>query len=329
MCNNHYMKWLFLVHQVHTPNSRERVKVWRLIKKTGAVLHRNSVYVLPYSKERLEDFQWVSQQIRDSKGEASVYVSQAQDKDEDRRLRTLFETARKEEYAALLSSAQRLLVRILSAKKEKRITQSLMRSFSKELDALLEVLEQVKRVDFFSGRVPATLSQIFKELRKHVSTSETVSAAYPQRCDRKDFQNKVWTTREHIHIDRLCSAWLILRFIDRRARFVFAPENALPKDAIAFDVLGAQFSHHGENCTFETLARSFQIQDPAVRIIGEIIHDVDLRDHKFGRPEGPGLDVLIRALSSSAGSDHEVLKNGSFLLDAMYKYYSSRSIGRK
>src|SRR5205085_3895228 len=113
------------------------------------------------------------------------------------------------------------------------------------------------------------------------------------RSNRKDFQGKVWTTREHIHIDRLCSAWLIMRFIDPRATFAFAPEADLAKDAIAFDVVGAQFSHHGEDCTFETLAKSFQIQDPAIRIIAEIIHDVDLKDHKFGRPEGTGLDAVI------------------------------------
>ena len=84
------MKWLFLVHQVQTPNSRERVKVWRLIKKVGAVLYRNSVYVLPYSKERLEDFQWTCQQIRDSKGEASLFISEASDAKEDRLLKNLF-----------------------------------------------------------------------------------------------------------------------------------------------------------------------------------------------------------------------------------------------
>src|SRR5437867_6751229 len=103
------MKWLFLVHQVHTRNSRERVKVWRSLKKIGAVLHRNSVYVLPYSNERLEDFQWVCQQINDSRGEASVFVSEAQDAREDRLLRRLFEKAREEEYSEILKSAQRLL----------------------------------------------------------------------------------------------------------------------------------------------------------------------------------------------------------------------------
>src|SRR5258707_2480985 len=117
------MRWLFLVHQVRTPNSRERVRVWRLTKKAGALLYRNSVYVLPYSKERLEDFQWLCQQIRDSKGEASVFVSEARDESEDRALRALFVRDSDEEYIALLSKAERLLERITRAKAEARFSE--------------------------------------------------------------------------------------------------------------------------------------------------------------------------------------------------------------
>src|SRR5881628_3804503 len=120
------MKWLFLVHQVQTPNSRERVKIWRMTRKVGAILYRNSVYVLPYSKERLEDFQWLCQQIRDSKGEASVFVTEARDVAEDRTLRALFVRDSDEEYAALLSKAERLLERIGRAKAERRLSERLL-----------------------------------------------------------------------------------------------------------------------------------------------------------------------------------------------------------
>ena len=322
------MKWLFLVHQVQTPNSRERVKVWRAIKKTGAVLHRNSVYVLPYNKERLEDFQWVCQQIRDSKGEASLFISEAPDKVEDTLLRGLFQRARQEEYSSLLSSAQRLLNRVRSAQKQKRMTQSLMKSFLKEETVLLENLEDIRRVDFFSSALRGKVSRVFEELKTHLASAQPITTRPLAKYDKENFQKKVWATRERIHIDRLCSAWLIWRFIDPQATFVFASENKLPKGAIAFDVLGAEFSHHGEDCTFETLTKSFQIQDPAIRTIGEMIHDVDLNDHKFGRQEGPGLDAIIRALSASAADDHEALRKGSIFLDALYKYYS-KSATRK
>jgi hypothetical protein len=323
------MKWLFLVHQVQTPNSRERVKVWRLIKKTGAVLHRNSVYVLPYSKEKLEDFQWVCQQIQDSKGEASVFVSQAQDKEEDTQLKRLFERARRQEFAELLTSSQVLLDRVILAKKQNRMTSAVIKSFTKEETDLLQLLEDIKRRNFFGGSAPRKLDRILSHLHVHLHSSEAIASIPLPRYDRKDFQGKVWTTRKDIHIDRLCSAWLISRFIDSKARFVFAGEKELPQNAIAFDVLGAEFSHHGESCTFETLTRSFQIRDSAIRIIGEMIHDVDLKDHKFGRPEGPGLDAIIRALSFSALDDHAALRNGSVILDALYKYYSKRSLTRK
>src|SRR5438132_1438414 len=187
------MKWLFLVHQVQTPNSRERVKVWRLIKKTGAVLHRNSVYVLPYNKERLEDFQWVCQQIRDSKGEASVFVSEAQDKEEDAQLTGLFRRARQEEYSALFASAQRLLSRVISAKKQKRMTEKLIKTFGKEEGDLLEILGDIKAIDFFSDASPRKIIRVFAELRKHLTSSRPLTETrIAARCDRRDFQKKHW-----------------------------------------------------------------------------------------------------------------------------------------
>src|SRR4029079_1387023 len=139
------MKWLFLVHQVHTKNSRERVKVWRAIKKTGAVLHRNSVYVLPYSKERLEDFQWVCQQIRDSKGEASIFVSESQDAKEDRLLRDSFETSRQQDYQQLVESANHLLNRIKARKQDLSANSEI--AFQKEMRVLQETLEDIRKID--------------------------------------------------------------------------------------------------------------------------------------------------------------------------------------
>lgn len=142
------MKWLFLVHQVQTPNSRERVKVWRMTKKVGAILYRNSVYVLPYNKERLEDFQWLSQQIRDSKGEASVFVSETQNENEDNLLRSLFEQGKKEEYDALMKSIRTLKSRV---DQTKAIRQSLLviKTLAKECKKLQEEFSLIQRTDFF------------------------------------------------------------------------------------------------------------------------------------------------------------------------------------
>ena len=317
------MKWLFLVHQVQTRDSRERVKVWRLTKKVGAILYRNSVYVLPYSKERLEDFQWLCQQIRDSKGEASVFVSEADTKEEDRRLRQLFEQTRQREYTALLESVKKLSSRAQRPSGQPALTVQQVKRFTKDLSKLSATFTELQRVDFFASKlvqqVRSTLDYIGKQLASQ-KPRET-STALVQQYSRKEFQNKVWTTREHIHIDRLCSAWLIKRFIDPKAKFAFAPEGKLPPRAIPFDVFGKEFSHHGDNCTFETLLSAFQIKDKALNEIAQIVHDIDIKDNKFGRIEAAGFDAVVRSLSDSLDNDQKTIDLGFVLLDALYKHF--------
>src|SRR5262245_46490902 len=235
------MKWLFLVHQVLTPNSRERVKVWRAIKKTGAVLYRNSVYILPFSKERLEDFQWVCQQINDSRGEASIFVSSAENKNEDVVMRGAFRKARDEEYASLLKSAEQFRNRI-QTKDRKALTASVRKRYEKEAEQLRDAFDETRSLVFFPYSNPKTLQQMLVEISKWMSVESAVVKPAPiQKRSIKDYQKKIWTTREGIHIDRLCSAWLIRRFIDRSAKFVFVPEKKLPANAIPFDVFGAEF----------------------------------------------------------------------------------------
>lgn len=320
------MKWLFLVHQIHTPNSRERVKVWRAIKKIGAVLYRNSVYVLPYGKERLEDFQWVCQQINDSQGEASIFTSNAESEKEDLVIETLFRKARGEDYAALIASGARLLSRINSSKKRKGWTDSKRFAFQKEALQLREQFEETRKIDFFSNPVSRKAHQILNDISARlISSEEKMTTASAKNYSRKEFQGKTWTTRENIHIDRLCTAWLIQRFIDPSAKFVFGPENSLPADAIPFDVFGAEFGHHGEDCTFETMVKAFGIRDAAIAEISEIIHDVDLKDHKFGRSEANGINLVIRSLSDSMKDDHRVLEIGSSILDGLYQSFSKQS----
>jgi hypothetical protein len=325
------MKWLFLVHQLQTPRSRERVKIWRLTKKVGAVLYRNSVYVLPYSKERLEDFQWLCQQIRDAGGEASVFVSESHDGKEDRALQALFQRSREEDYAAIQSAAEKLSERLRRAKETPQLSASLLKTLAKEAKQLNAAFAEIQRVDFFNTplnkKVQAALEQIKARLAALAPQQE-----FPQslkRYSRKDFQGKVWTTREHIHIDRLCSAWLIRRFIDSKAKFVFAPESKLPQDAIPFDVFGAEFSHHGEDCTFETLLKAFQLKDRALAVFAEIVHDIDVKDEKFGRPEAAGIDAAVRALAEFLKDDHKILEAGATLLNALYAYFSTKKPNRR
>ena len=320
------MKWLFLVHQVQTPNSRERVKVWRLTKKVGAILYRNSVYVLPFNKERLEDFQWLCQQIRDSKGEASVFVSESRDFSENEDLISLFQQARTVEYVSLLKSAEHLLARIRQSR-PLSVSPAILKAVNKEFKILTEGFQDIQRIDFFGNALENKAKDSLGRIRSEVSALHPVSRSADNILNHsiKDFKNRTWGTREHIHIDRVCSAWLIRRFIDPKARFVFAPETKLPKNAIPFDVMGAEFSHHAQYCTFEALMHSFQLKDKALDEIAEIVHDIDLKDQKFKRPEAAGFDAIIRSLSDAFRDDRKVLSVGSVLLDALYRKFSSRA----
>ena len=314
------MKWLFLVHQVQSPNSRERVRVWRLTKKVGTVLYRNSVYVLPYSKERLEDFSWLCQQIRDSKGEASVFVSEAADEKEDRVLRELFVSAAERDYLVLAKQVREFEDRDKQLKRTPGLSLAQVRAMERGLRQIEESFQEARRVDFFRHPSSGRIDKSLKSLRLSVAQAEPRTESTPKvaRHSRSEYRGKTWATRAHIHIDRLCSAWLIRRFIDPRATFVFAPEEKLPANAIHFDVLGAEFTHKGDRCTFETLLESFRLKNGALSTLAELVHEIDLKDRKFNHPESAGLDMVVRAIADSTHNDRKMLELGSRILDAIF-----------
>ena len=134
----------------------------------------------------------------------------------------------------------------------------------------------------------------------------------------KDFRKKMWVTRPRPEIDRVASAWLIRRFIDPHARFVFAKNPAAIPRALPFDFSEGEFSHHGEDCTFETLLVRFRIMDKALRKIGEMVHDADLEDEKFKRSECIGIDRVLKGWAKQGMSDEELLAQGARCFDGLY-----------
>lgn len=318
------MKWLFLVHQIQTKNSRERVKVWRLTKKIGAVLYRNSVYVLPYSTERNEDFNWLCQQIRDSKGEASVFVTESNDKKENETLINLFNSERQKDYELLLSKAKEAL-RQLDSVNPKIIINNDIKNKTKASTQIINEYNEFNKIDFFNSSKGKDVKSAIEKLKQKLYSiiGETTSVKNRSHYSFQDFQNKVWATRAHIHIDRTASGWLIKRFIDKGAKFVFADENSFPEEAIPFDTFGAEFGHHGDDCTFETLLKVFRIRDKALQQIAEIAHDIDLKDNKFHKSEAPGIDTAIRSFSNYFDNDEKTLEYGSILFDSLYNHFAN------
>ncbi|MHB8375723.1 MAG: chromate resistance protein ChrB domain-containing protein [Dehalococcoidia bacterium] len=139
-----------------------------------------------------------------------------------------------------------------------------------------------------------------------------------------------WATRAGCHIDRAACAWLIRRFIDPQAEFLFVEDpDQIPEDATAFDVRGALLSHHGGDCTFERTLAHYDLDDPALVDIGRIVHEADLADERYDAPEAPGLDVVVRGMSMLV-SDQEILDLSAPMFDGLYEYRRrSNLLGRE
>ena len=142
--------------------------------------------------------------------------------------------------------------------------------------------------------------------------------------DLMKLRGRRWVTRPRPHIDRIASAWLIKRFIDPDAEFLFAAPADFPQDAIPFDAPGVELSHQGEDCTFETLMKGARLRDRRLVRLAELVHEADLRDGKYPRAEARGIDVAIRALLAASADDHHVLAQGMNLFEGLYATTTSR-----
>jgi hypothetical protein len=133
----------------------------------------------------------------------------------------------------------------------------------------------------------------------------------------------LWATRQGCHVDRTACIWLIRRFVDPDASFAFFGDPAeAPEGAELFDVVGARLSHHGEDCSFETFLKEYNLDDPVLREIAEIVHDADLMDEKYGRPESEGLDAIVRGMQLSLPDDLTLSGYTDALYDGLYAYLS-------
>ena len=323
------MKWLFLVHKINTANSKERVLIWRLTKKVGAVLYRNSVYVLPYSDECLEDFQWLAQQIKDNKGEASVFPVESNSREEDREFKRLFNAERDKEYADLIESCNKFKKKINRYNSPSTIPPVKLKKIEKDLQKLSEAFSEIKKVDFFSAESYSTAKIALSEIKAVVQSftpNQEINKLKQIKYSISDYQKKTWATRKNIHIDRLASAWLIKRFIDPKAKFLFEKETDIPDDAVKFDIMGVTFGHHFDDCTFETLFVSFGLKDQTLQRISKIVHDIDIKDNKFESEEAAGIDCIVRALSENMKDDYKTLETGFILFDSLYKYFNKKQL---
>lgn len=241
-------RWLLLLHQLPVEPGYVRVKVRRRLARLGAVALKNSVYVLPWSEEHLEDLAWLANEIVSDGGEATVCAA-----------------------------------------------------------------------SFLIGLTDAELSEQFPSGTAREAAAPPLPRVEPPR-------GATWVTRKGVFVDRIASAWLIRRFIDPDATFRFAGGERTRKapGELRFDMFDGEFTHVGDKCTFEVLVERFGLDhDAALLAIGEIVHDIDCKDDKYGRAETEGVRAMLLGIAESTRDDLQRITRGSSLFDALYQ-----SIGR-
>ncbi|HXU21486.1 MAG TPA: chromate resistance protein ChrB domain-containing protein [Verrucomicrobiae bacterium] len=299
--------WLLLTFTLPMKSASQRVQVWRKLQRYGAIPLGNSGYLLPNNPAAQERFEWLATAIRKYAGDASVVKVQSIDNLSTPQLVGRFAEARGRDYQELI----RELRKILSGRERKSTPGRLSRLRARFLE--------IAQVDFFNSPLQKRVEELLARAdASPAPTEETVKA------DPREYVGRAWITRPRPGIDRSASAWLIQRFIDKKARFIFGPEDRVPREAVPYDMFHGGFGHRGEDCTFETLQKQFRIHDRKVRVIGEMIHDADLFDEKFGRREGFGIDEVLNGWAKQGIPDGELLKRGMQLIEALYHSLSGK-----
>lgn len=295
-----------LITEVPSKPDYLRVKLRRRVQRLGAIGLKGAVYLLPETPDTMEQFQWLRREIVADAGEATICQATLIDGMTDAEVSARFSAERDVEYHGFVDACAALEVRWRGADEAERP------ALVAERGRLFTRLEDILRRDFFGASQRESAMRAMEQL----AVLEIVSDDAPRPGTRRDFTGRVWATRSGVKVDRIASAWLIRRKIDNAARFVFAPDAAtVPAESVRFDMFDGEFTHQGSRCTFEVLLDYFDIADPALRAIGQMVHDIDLHEEMHSRPETAGFAVSIEGILLSTASDDERLREGTLFLD--------------
>ena len=317
--------WLLLIHQIPPKPNYFRVKIWRRLQKLGAVGIKNSVYALPSSDQAQEDLNWVLREIVEGGGDASLVEARLVEGLNDEQVKEMFRAARDAEYQAVAEEA-RELARDLPRKGE--VPEERRGEIEAALARLRKRVTDIATIDFFHARSREAVDGLLKEIEEKLSVRAPQKESAAAETIEKP-RGATWVTRTGIHVDRMASGWLIRRFVDPRAKFKFvaAREYRHQRGELRFDMFDGEFTHQGELCSFEVLLARFEITDAALRAIAEIIHDIDLKDEKYGRADNAGFEHLINGIAMAHPEDEVRLQRASAVLDDLYEYFKRKRRG--
>jgi hypothetical protein len=309
-------RWYLLIHQLPPKPLYLRARIRQRLARVGAIALKNSVYVLPHSEVSLEDFQWIAEEAVAGGGEAFLCEADFFGRPSGEEIEARFRRERAADYDRLAAEARELL----------RLTGRRGAAVASEADLALRFsrlqkrLGEVAAIDFFAAPERAKVEALLGQAEACLRAGQAPAPAASLPAEHADLAGRTWVTRKGIHIDRIASAWLVRRFVDPAARFRFVDSQS-PEAApgeIRFDTVGGDFTHEGDRCTFETLVARLGLADPALAQIAEIVHDIDLKDGRYGRPDAAGISQLLTGLVLAHPDDFERLDRGFALLDDLY-----------
>lgn len=315
--------WLLFFYSVPSRPVGARVRIWRKLIKAGSLPFKGAVYILPDNEENFEYFQWLVSEVTSMGGEAAFVKVEKLETAKDNEIIGLFNQQRARDYHGIEKGLEEIERRTDSLKKGGNLPRGerLLGQFHR----LMKKFDEIKRIDFFSSRIGDDLKGRMKVIEPKVRTAAAPDAKEPLPVIAartvEDYKGKTWVTRKNPFVDRMATAWLIRKFIDKKAVFQFMDEKMMEKvkeDFVAFDVRGGEFTHVGDMCTFEVLLKSFKFKDKALKKMAEIVHELDVKDDRFHNPESRGIEEILIGIRKTARSDKEILEKGMALFDMVY-----------
>jgi hypothetical protein len=274
----------------------------------GALALKNSAYLLPRSEDTLEDAQWLRAEIEQEGGEAWVFECGPLAGLSDEEIRERLRRLRQPDWEELLQDGRALLEAAGSGNVEVSQWRRLKQRY-----------EEVRRIDFFGAAGSEEAEALMKTIDATLRSGQPAPANRPELGQ---VRGRVWVTRRGIKVDRMGSAWLIRRFLDPAAQFCFVDPGgyAHQKGEVRFDMFEGEFTHQGNLCTFEVLLAWAGLREPALEAIAQIVHDIDLKETKYGRAETPGVAAAIHGLTLRQTEDAARLEDGIALFESLYNH---------
>jgi hypothetical protein len=291
--------------------SSARVSLWRRLQRLGAVTPKAGVYVLPVQDDCVEAFQWLAQEVQEMGGDAVVMRVDRFEGLPDAKLMELFQQACRDKYAEIEKEALRLEKTVRLGRTSINRAEGLGK-----LEKLRKRHAEIAEIDFFNSPEGAKVSALLRSLDERLRPGDDAVVISVAPMNIADYRQARWVTRPRPHVDRLACAWLIRRFINPTAeiRYATRPEP----DEVGFDMRDAVFGHRGNHCTFEAMMAAFNLKEPSLQGIAEIVHEIDLRDGRYVRPETAGIALVLKGWLVGGLPDAEIERRGIALFEGLF-----------